>query len=256
MSKRVGGDQEVPVVPPPAKLSKIHPDYLSIDLPFYAKYTVTPAMVNSNNHIDLRLNSIYDPVVGATTNRQPQGRDRWASAFDFYRVLSCDVKLTLITNEVQGTLSRPSDDTYVWGYELIEQNGTVSNSVDVFMITKHAKRQMMTKASQVVSGATFSASSPHASTLTYHYMPQAWDFHVQEVGMEERWTPIGANPSNFHYMAIRIFGLDGQNLATDSWEMLVQMDYKVQFREVRASLIKTLDTVNASYPDAEGTADT
>ena len=231
-----------------------------MDLPYYAIYTVTQAMVGTTNKVEIRLNSIYDPIVGVDVDRQPQGRDLWAGAFQFYRVLSSDVKLTLMTNETSGTASIPADDTYVWGYELIEQGGTVSNGTDMFMMTKHAKRQLISKTSQSASGngtaTNFNSTNPNASELTFHYEPAMWDYHVQEVGLEERWTPIGANPSNFHYMALRIHGLNGQTITANRWNMMVQISYTVQFREAKASLLKTLDTEDATYNDAEGNPDT
>ena len=67
MSKRAATDgEEVPVIPPPAKLSKIIPDYFTITLPWMHR-VVTSTESWFTHDLDrplalIRLNSIYDPL--------------------------------------------------------------------------------------------------------------------------------------------------------------------------------------------------
>ena len=113
-STGTNGD-EVPVVPLPKRVSKIMPDYQSIQLPFYAKYTVTTGMVNSTNYVAVRLNSIYDPIQGTTSNRQPQGRDNYAQLWNFYRVLGSQIKVTFLNNQHAQAVQRPSQQIWAVG---------------------------------------------------------------------------------------------------------------------------------------------
>lgn len=237
-------NQEIPVKPF-GRVSKIVPDYFSINLPYYTKVTLNTGNTGPSNEIDLRLNSIYDPIVGATANNQPQGRDQWALTFQYYRVVGSQVKLTLLTNETSGLTERPSTDTWVFAYELDEQLGNVSNSFDALMMTKHAERTLISTAPQTSAyngtGITHNPNHPNMSILQHTYSPGKWDHHVQEVGSQERWTPVGENPAYFHNMAIRLIGMDGQSITADRWELLVQVNYTVQFREANHTLIKQLE---------------
>ena len=151
MSRSASKGDEVPVIPPPAKIAKIIPDYFSIMLPHYAKLSLAPSNTGSGNHIDVRLNSIYDPIVGVLSNVQPQGRDQWAANFEFYRVLGANVKLTVLTNQPGDITAPPSTDTWVFAYELDEQLGRVSDSVEALMVTKHAKREFISTAPQTMT---------------------------------------------------------------------------------------------------------
>lgn len=242
---------EVEVVPPPNRIAKILPDYTTISLPFYTKFTVTAGMVNSTNFVGIRLNSIYDPIVGVTANQQPQGRDRWAVLFNFYRVLQSNVKLTWLNHQFDQGVPLPSSDIWVIGYELIDDGQEVSQDVDAFMVTKHAKREMLGPAPKTSSynGTTvvFSPTAVASQVVTHQYQPETWDYHVQEKSIEERWTPILQNPATNHFMAIRTFGLDGQALEADQMELLVQIEYVVQFREISQSFIKQSDSTGATY---------
>lgn len=250
----MGGGAEVPVMPPPSRISKIVPDYFTIDLPYYQIVQLTGTNTGASANINLRMNSIYDPIVGTLSDRQPQGRDQWALTFQYYRVLKSQIKLTLLTNAIGNALSRPSQDTWVFAYELDEQLGNTATSVDALMTTKHAKRTMISVAPQTASGnGTNTVYNPqHVNMVELHhlYNPNTWDHHVQELGQSERWTPIGENPAFIHNMALRLIGLDNQAIADGQWEMMVQVNYTVQFREARHQLIKetegTYTTVDAA----------
>lgn len=239
-----GRGEEIPVIPPPKRISKIVPDYFTVDLPYYSIIQLNSSNTGAAAEIDLRMNSIYDPIVGGTKNNQPQGRDQWALTFQFYRVLKSQIKLTLLTTEVQQTQDRPSTSTWVFAYELDEQSGNTSTSVDALLTTKHAKRTMISVAPQTSNaGASteFYASHPNMAVLQHTYTPGTWDHHVQELGLSERWTPIAENPAYFHNMAIRLIGLDGQAITDNRWELMVQINYTVQFREARHQLLKELE---------------
>ena len=115
---------EVPVVPPPRKLAKIHPDYFTVTLPWvYKLQTSTEAQFaysNSQPFVRIRLNSVYDPLkeISAIANplrdidRQPQGLTIWESHFKYYRVLRCRVKLTFVNNRFKTELENDKGDPF------------------------------------------------------------------------------------------------------------------------------------------------
>lgn len=250
---------EVAVVPPPKQISKIHPDYITITLPYFENIQIDVSKTNGTSHTDIRLNSIYDPIVGTVSNTQPQGRDNWAQNFQFYRVLGTNVKLTLINGQTAGGTTNPNNLLWAWGYELIEAGAAVANGIDMFQTTKHAKRAIIGPAASTFDNFSSShrISQPAMSVLTHEYHPESWDYHVHETGIEERWTPVGANPTNEHYMALRFIGYNGQDISTFTGEMHlhIAIEYHVQFREVESSLLKTPDSTVATYPDLRGFAD-
>lgn len=262
---------EVEVVPPPRKLAKIHPDYFTVTLPYvtrgwtsneasFAYAVTTPFAV-------IRLNSIYDPLkaahagAGAPTfnsNVQPQGRNIWESHFKYYRVLKTHVKLTFISTRHQSTNARPFDEAYVVGYELIDEDQPVSNNTDMFLMTKHAKREILPPCNRILTfdstGAevTRGHALPQTKVMTFTYTPGMWNHHVEELGIEERWTPILQNPAIDHDMAIRIMHLDATTPATDGETVgvLIQLSYEVQFREATDTFFKTYNTEVATYGGA------
>lgn len=245
---------EVPVIPH-GRVSKIQPDYFTIELPYYVDFgwplSHTTGTGNTNYYA-IRLNSIYDPLVGSISNTQPQGRDNWAANFDFYRVLQTNVKIIFINQDYQSQAdvtsgANPLGAYYAVGWEFIEKSGTVCSEYQAFLTTKHAEREILPACN---TGRTYNGTSitryvqqPSHVQMLHQYTPQSWDYHVQELGIEEMWTPIKQSPSNTHYMALRVMNMGASNAPQDNFiRSIVQITYKVQFREAKASLIKSLDT--------------
>lgn len=269
MSKHNQGE-EVPVVPPPKKVAKIHPDYFTVELPFVERLFTSNeslfAYANDEPFAIIRLNSIYDPLqrrfggktgnpdAATESNRQPQGRNIWHSHFKYYRVLKTMVKLTFVNKRHQLSPDLPFAEHYVVGYELVDEDHAISNNTDMFLMTKRAKRDILRPAHK---GSTFDSSgtvvnefnidSPHV-IQTYTYNPTEWVHHVEELGEEERWTPIGENPAIDHNMCIRFMHLNASAplSQTEAVGVLVQLTYQVQFREQTDSFIKTFNTETAA----------
>lgn len=263
---------EVAVVPPPRKISKIVPDYFTVKLPYYQYFNFSVAsanIANANSYaIYLRCNSLYDPIVGTTSNEQPQGRDTWAAMFAYYRVLSSHIRIRWLNKNPSETIARldsagvgtnygdPFNGEYLVGYEMTDStSATLSNNLTMFMCTKHAKRDLLKAGYTVAAPLTASARTVIGYgevTSVYNYSPESWDFHVQEQGTEERWTPVKQNPANDHSIALRAFHKGTDNISQKDVSIFceVYIEYTVQFRETSASLIKTLETSDATYGGA------
>ena len=202
----------MPVVPPPRKVAKIIPDYFTVDLPFIVQSTNIPAsslfFVNSSSLLRIRLNSIYDPIVGSVYDGIPQARDKYAELFKYYKVLKAEVKVTWIScypprnGTGHAIAAHPNTHHFAVGYELTDQDGAISNNCHMFLTTKHAKRDIISPApttqGQYWNGTTAVRYeypiNPTHHVQTFTYVPSNWDYHVHERSEEERWTPIGANP--------------------------------------------------------------
>lgn len=273
-----GNTDEVPLVPAPKRIGKIVQDYTTIVLPFWQLFNISDSQIAGTNSVDIRLNSIYDPVVGSSTNRQPQGRDAFAQNYQYYRVIRSSVDVEWMSNKPafselnlssnSGTL-RPGQSTYVVGWETQNgETGALSNTVDAFMMTKHAKRQILYPAAGNTNDVeitgipvrSFQSVGESYATVSYNYEPQAFIHetgHVQNQNKSEFWTPVGENPEHRHVLSLRTFPLDGTtDLMDNSMRMQIYITYVVQFREYAYSAIKQLDTGDATYATGEGKLDT
>lgn len=269
---------EVAIVPPPRKISKITPDYFTVHLPYYIDFifnsTGSQCALANTHSILVRCNSIYDPVVGSGVNIQPHGRDQWASMFAYYRVLSSSIKVRWKNCNIGEIIPRAigapasskfvplvNNGEYMVGYEMTDSSSaTLANNVYAFMTTKHAKRALLrrNKTTPLEDGTRF-IDDYNETTTVFNYTPEQWDYHVQETGVEERWTPIKQNPTNDHFIALRAFhkGTDANSEKDGGIQCELYIDYVVQFREASAALIKTFDTTAATYGGTgEDAADT
>lgn len=258
---------EVAVVPPPRKIAKIHPDYFTLNLPYNIVEDVFAAssftFTNSTPLFTIRLNSLYDPLAqsraGTLTNPhkqsdvQPQGRDIWAAHFKYYRVLEADIKVTIVNAAIRGSGSFPFFNSFMTGFELTDEDGAIANNLYAFMGTKHAKRKFL----KACDRNTYWDETPTASaqnigtnlvsdTFTFKYIPEAWDYHIEEKGSEERWTPIAQNPAIDHQLNVRLFHIDPTNPPSGNLAAMVSVMYKVQFREPIDSILKNANTETAT----------
>lgn len=254
--------EEVPVMPIDNTFNKIIPNHYTVQLPHELLIpTLNPALYTYTNSVEmirLRLNSIYDPIVGATSNTQPQGRDLWAAYFKYYRVLACDVTVTLTSRLPHIDDQRNTKHRFIWGYEVCDQDQSICGNMPGFLVSKHAKRDMLeTAPSTYIYDATGSAASVHTTgtskqTLSFHYEPNKWQYHVREQGSEERWTPIKQNPAVDHDLVFRAFHMDESSTPTsgNAFSLMLSVNYVVQFMEEEESNYKVRDTSVATYGGA------
>lgn len=337
------GGAEIPIMPVPKNISKIHPDHFTIRLPFTATLRVASTndlTWNNNSALALiRLNSIYDPLKSSHTgyefpiystfsdgtattltkvldpnastsyasinqnahmtgDTRPQGRDIWAAHFKYYRVLRSDVKVTWINNfccplilgdNVTGTPSaaeiltatKNGDatlNTFLVGYELCDENALLSDTGEMFNMTKNAERMVLGRGTTnpyypLVSTTTtandiddsglyynFTCAEPATAMTHFTYIPEAWQHHVENKGEETRWTAVGSNPTIDHHLALRCFhnyrGIPTNYTsnrspvpknAVSKWlTVIVQIEYEVQFIECLDSFYKVQQTTTST----------
>lgn len=194
-------------------------------------------------------------------NIGPVGRNVWQGHFKYYRVLRSDVKLTFVNVNCNrsgstGTLlSNPGGSVgalhnfYAIGYELVDEDGKLCEDLTSFMTAKGVVRDVLMPAigGDRIQYATtpdalsfFTCAKPAVGVMQYTYKPENWNQHVEQKGQETRWTAIGANPALDHLLAIRAFHMDTVNQSFDynGMEVIVQIEFEVQFRECLDAFIK------------------
>ena len=259
---------EVPVIPPPRKIAKIHPDYFTIRLPYVKRFASNVTLSDfdfesGSSLFTIRLNSIYDPLKQTNSvagpqndsDAQPQGRDIWAANFKFYRVLSADVTVRIVSTLPELSTDPPLQNHLAYGYELVDEDHTLSATADMFMMTKRASHKLLPPAMATVAGNGTSTVTRCAKSsigsINYHYDPNSWTYHVEEQGSEERWTPILQNPAIDHDMAVRAMHLNNNASVSGGFvSVIVFIEYTVQFREAIDAHFKISDATSATYGGA------
>jgi hypothetical protein len=230
-------DEEVPVMPVPSAVARIAPDYFTVALPYadhYHQTNITAAVAGTQ--LKFRLNSIFDPAKDEATVHQPLGRDNWSNIYSFYRVMHCEVKLSFINHSYIVTPSAVNGtDTLLFGWEENDQVTTIAANRTAFMESKHSDHR-------IVPGTGRNVGLANGVTMGYSYSPATWINHIQEAGVDQRWTAVGTSPTNEHLLLVHVFPMDvGTTAQSLDYEITVEMTYTVQFREVTQTLLKTND---------------
>lgn len=257
---------EVPIMPA-GRVSKSHPDYFTVDLPFYQNFGLTLTTGDNINYQFIRLDSPYDPVIDGQviSARQPLGRDTWAGIYDFYRVLEADVTMIFSykhgqfgNNKTTSPVNWDGDDPYhvCVGYYVTDDSTDVPANNVAFVEMKHSKAsyihptrleysEFAAPTTTIPDKAARIHTSGGTTAMSFHYTPDDWDYHVTNLGLSERWTPKDAVPDFTHALGI-VIAYPNQTSVLPAGERLdVQVDlyikYKTQWREVNSTKKRTID---------------
>lgn len=256
MPKNEGtGDHEVDVVPPPKRIALCCPDYFTIDMVLCE--TATWSIIRTNSAptfylpeklFSIRLNSIFDPILAdnrsvigipVPSTHQPMGRDTWASIYQYYRVLSADVDISVV-NKSSFNSSLGESESIVAGIEWTDTDsaGGLAQTLTAFMEEKNCMWKVIQPTPRNVSGGGGAGGVAH---FNYHYTPESWDYHVQNSSSDTRWTAINSSPSQAHYLALSYFPFIPGVVATSTYsgEVTFKIKYTVQFRETPYSITQT-----------------
>lgn len=252
---------EVPVVPPPAKIAKIIPDYTTIKMPWHAfrnmdvyGSTTSPAVTGVNKSIHwIRLNSIQDPSESWTEHR-PNPYATWNTLYKYYRVLSADVHIRF--NYIRGYFAdnNISDHGHtasvIVGYQLNDDTSQVYPNAVASIEGKQTKNMWLDPRDTEIIMSKAVGTADHLWPLLYtggvrecdfHYDPHKWDYHIRDNVVDQRWTRLNSNPEDNHFMGIHMYSpYQGTTLPPNNSKCTVRMDvnvsYTVQLREHTLSM--------------------
>ena len=83
--------------------------------------------------------------------------------------------------------------------------------------------------------------------VSYSYNPATWRHHVEEAGVEERWTAINQNPGIDHELHMRMFHMS-EITPAGRISILITGFYTVQFRETLDSFFKSYNVATEIAP--------
>lgn len=229
----MAGDEEVPVIPPPKRLALAAPDYFSVDLPYCVTSHRTNAKANQPIHWEFKCNSIFDPQTGTPfgNEHQPMGRDLWAGVYGYYRVLASTFTVTAVNYQANEAVTASSHPSFILGLAPQE-------SVTETIVTREGLMESKISQWQILHPIE---TNHNSGSLTFNYTPEDWHYHVQETGIDERWTPIGSNPAIIHYITIFAANMKDGDVRALNAQFTVKMVFTVQFREANPTYIHQHD---------------
>lgn len=248
---------DIPVVPPPAKISKIIPDYTTIKLPWHAYQGFFFNNNITSNGLFIRLNSIQDPSVSFSWHR-PKPYTTWNTLYKYYRVLACDVHIRyhFIKGHVPyGRIATglPAENpnlenpvakhipSLICGYAPTDDQSDIYPNAVASIEGKHSKNMWLDPrdAEMIVDpsvpGGSYVYYFGGVRECDYHYTPESWDYHVRENVHDSRWTLMNSNPDESHLLHVYCMhpGIEGEGtLDMRRWVRIdVNVNYTVQLRE-------------------------
>jgi hypothetical protein len=255
---------EIPLMPA-GVVAKSHPDYFTIELPYFERQVYEIDSANKISIGSIRLNSIQDPIQNSAFGHVPLGRDAWTSIYGFYRVISTDVTLTWyyekgefttasahgeITGEGREAPLIDATNAVIAGWQLTDSSSDIYPDGATLVEGKHSKAELMFPTN--IHARTDSSFQDHslncyggALRQTFHYSPEEWNYHVQNSSIEDFWTAVGSNPATDHLICPTVayanndhFPNTGVKIGMSCW---IHIKYRVQFREVLETSKKVRD---------------
>lgn len=264
---------DVPVVPPPAKIAKHVPDYTTTIMTYFDYVDLENTAANTETlakHF-IRLNSIYDVTPSAagtavTTDvdgllaHAPAGRAPWESIYKYYRVLSTDVSLTFMNNSTINYNTAGVVDymkcAKIVGYQPVEGTGANEQVSQWYhwVEKKHTRTELMNPGyidldtvATNVNLVSVTKGLPQVVKMEYHYEPAKWDYHVTDNAEDERWTLLTTAPIISRNLCIMAGSVCPPPAASDyrtnySIRCYYHIKYTVQLRELKDDLLFATST--------------
>ena len=233
MGVSVTAKQDDVPIKPFGRVSKTAPDYFTVRLP-YAESNRVVMNTNSASYKELqfRLNSIFDVSHIDGQEQQPQGRDKWCGIFDYYRVLRCDVKMTIINNNARDDQYSRMLVGYQWGEEPVNEFAT---TIPAALASKRSHQMVLLGRNCDHHG--------NAVTLQYSYDESSFEHHVNPTDQDTIWTEIDTNPTVKRNIIFTCIPLQKgptpeiQHKQID-FQYIFEAQYTVQFREAKHEIIR------------------
>jgi len=276
--------KETPISPYPSLSYGLQETHTTI-LPYRAYFSVASPDYDTPVQLKFRMNSIWDMFVeplsataatgtvnvkgkynvplntgtqwitgqrfpstiatGAVSNERPQWRDYWAEVYEYYTVLGCKWKLTMIN--VQGSAGGAAEvaiqyDTYS------DTAGSTGNIMPVtsYMETKAFKNIQW----HIITERSAGNNEPtHVKIVDGTYKPGQAKRNISNDGDVKTWTGTGTTlPTLKEFLTLNFFagGVDG-GLAFSSTangaaiNCCIELDYIVQFKDLK---------LQARYPNS------
>lgn len=211
-----------------------------------------PAVIGTNKIIMFPSTT----ASGASATERPQWRDYWAQLYEFYTVLGCKYKITIV-NAYDGTNGTGDMD---FAYEFDSYSQAQGAAGNVMTLGPYNE----VRAYKNVKWATCRSRNPpnandYTTVISGEYRPGMVRHNIVNDGDIKTWTQISANgglPTNTDTLVIFAYpnDLSGQvraNGASDGasggCNIRIELDYIVQFKDLKSQ---------ARYPSANTGAGT
>lgn len=188
---------------------------------------------------------------GANAGERPQWRDYWAQMYDFYTVLGCEYKITLMN---------PSDSqgqNLIVGTEYDSYSATATSTGNVMPVCSIADAMGFKGMRWDVIMSNSPDQDQSIATIKGRYKPGQTKRNIINDGDVKTWTAIGSVPNlteslvlNFWRAPLQYY--DGAGIAAEATQphclnMQVELKYIVQYKDLK---------LQARYPNRATTGQT
>lgn len=198
-------------------------DYVTINHKYFDQKTNSTNATDALQWYTFKPFSMFDS--GQSNNmesdHQPNQRDAFAAMYDYYRVLSCNVRITLISKEA-------SSSSLIKAVTLKTKNLSdflaAVGSYTAIAEMKHASSPIL------LPGGGFSET-----VLEYNFTPGEWEDDISLDQSEETWTAVASDPAVPRYFGIGIqdTGNGGGTFTSRQYYLTVEMTYQCQWRQYK-----------------------
>lgn len=197
-----------------------------------------PAVIDTNKFI------MFPSTIaaGASAAERPQWRDYWAQLYEFYTVLGCKYKITIV-NAYDG--NGTGDMDFAYEFDSYSQAQGAAGNVMTLGPYNEVRAYKNVKWTTCRSRIGVNAND-YTTVISGEYRPGMVKHNIVNDGDIKTWTQISANsglPTNTDTLVIFAFPNDmgGQvrgsgtsNSASGGCNVRIELDYIVQFKDLKS----------------------
>lgn len=185
-----------------------------------------------------KVNSIWDPdLTGA--GGQPLGRDTWASIYNYYKVLECNVHVELVDLQHFTSSTVPgaggSSPTYYGGMLDITATPPTNKRAwfEAATVGKNSRQQTFTKP---ICYNIIASRGPNKIDINMKWEPDMFEKNVLQGGGDPGWNAVGSDPTILEYFTLIAANPESVPRYC-TW--VTHVEYIVAFKQINKSLLNT-----------------
>lgn len=185
------------------------------------------------------LNSIFDPDLTGSGG-QPLGRDTWCAIYDYYKVLQCNVKITVIEQTNDSTGAQTANQYPSLHGIMMDISANPPSSTNTWLNAVGAGGAMNAQQwfSEVKTYDIINGRGQQPLIFEKTWVPDMFDTAIINDATMNTWTPVGANPTNLNFLSLVAYNPNTLS-ATRLTTYKVELEYVVAFKSINRSLLHT-----------------
>lgn len=215
---------------------KSYEDEVVVKMPYADQSGSTTTLVtNISSFWQYKVNSIFDPDLTGV-GHQPLGRDTWASIYNYYKVLECNIMVEIVDTNLSATGGSAAAQAPTYYGLMLDITATPPGTRLAWLeaVENNNNRQQMFSEIQLAN--VIASRGPNSLKFNMKWTPDLFDKSIIQGGGDPGWTAVGSDPVILEYLTLLAWNPEA---VSRYCHYRITLEYICAFKQVNKTLLNT-----------------